>query len=258
MPQAKIICIASQKGGTGKTTTTLNLGVCLAESGYQILLIDIDPQANLSMGVGFDIYKLKYTIYDVLLNPSQGLKLALIQTKITGLDLVPSTLDLAGAELELGGKIGREWLLKKGLVDLPEKYDFILIDTPPSLGLYTQNAFMASQEVLVPLQVHVYALRAIPQLQATINMVREYNPPLHIAGVVCTMYDVRNNLSKVVEETIRQQLADVVFRTVIPLSISLAESPASGQPITIYAPNSSATQAYRNLATEVIERAQKR
>jgi len=255
MPIPRIISIASQKGGTGKTTTALNLAVCFTELEQRVLLIDIDPQANLSMGLNFDIYKLDYTIYDVLLNPAQGLELALIKTTIPKLDLVPSTLDLAGAELELGGKLGREWLLKKAMSQVTKEYDFILIDTPPSLGLYTQNALMASHEVLVPLQVHVYALRAIPQLQASIKLVQEYNPVLHISGIVCTMYDSRNNLSKVVEETIRQELEELVFKTVIPFNISLAEAPAAGQPITVYAPHSTAAKAYRNLAKEMLTRA---
>jgi len=255
MPPTRKICIASQKGGTGKTTTALNLAVCLTELDQHVLLIDIDPQANLSTGLGLDLYKTEYTIYEVLLNPDRGLELSLTNTSISNLDLVPSTLNLAGAELELGGKLGREWLLRKAMKRLPKEYDYIIIDTPPSLGLFTQNALMASQEVLVPLQVHVYALRALVQLQTTINMVQEFNPDLHISGVVCTMYDSRNNLSKIVEETIRHEFKEIVFNTVIPINIALAEAPASGQPITKYAPKSVATMAYRNLAKELLTHA---
>jgi len=255
MPKTRIISIASQKGGTGKTTTALNLAVCLADLGQRVLLIDIDPQANLSTGLGLDIYKLEYTIYEVLLNPERGVELALTTTLIPNLDLVPSTLNLAGAELELAGKLGREWLLKKSMKKIEGKYDYIILDTPPSLGLFTQNALIASQEVLVPLQVHVYALRALFQLQTTIKFIQEFNPTLHISGVICTMYDQRNNLSKVVKDTIQYELENIVFKTVIPMNIALAEAPGSGQPITKYAPRSAAAAAYRNLAKEVLDRA---
>lgn len=255
MSNIRIISIASQKGGTGKTTTALNLAVCLTELDQRVLLIDIDPQANLSTGLGLDVFKLEYTIYEVLLNPERGVELALMSTSIPNLDLVPSTLNLAGAELELAGKLGREWLLKKALKKITEKYNYIIIDTPPSLGLLTQNALIASQEVLVPLQVHVYALRALFQLRSTINLVKEFNPALHISGVICTMYDSRNNLSKVVKETIQHELKDIVFKTVIPMNIALAEAPGLGEPITTYAPRSAAAAAYRYLAKEVLDRA---
>lgn len=255
MSSNRIISIASQKGGTGKTTTALNLPVCLTELDQRVLLIDIDPQANLSTGLGLDVFKLEYTIYEVLLNSERGVELALMNTSIPNLDLVPSTLHLAGAELELAGKLGREWLLKKAMKRITDKYDYIIIDTPPSLGLLTQNALIASGEVLVPLQVHVYALRALFQLQSTIDLVKEFNPLLHISGVICTMYDSRNNLSKIVKETIQYELKDVVFKTVIPMNIALAEAPGSGEPITNYAPKSAATTAYRKLAKEVLGRA---
>lgn len=217
-------------------------------------MIDFDPQANLSMGFGVDIFKLQYTIYDVLLNPNKGVELALMSTRITKLDLVPSRLDLAGAELELAGNIGREWLLKKALVKVKHNYDFILIDTPPSLGLYTQNALMCCNEVIITLQVHYYALRAIPQFLNTIKMVREYNPGLRLGGIICTMYDSRNKLSKVIEKTVRVNFKQLVFKTIIPFNIALAEAPASGVPITMYAPASATAKAYRELAKEVLER----
>ena len=251
----RIISIASQKGGTGKTTTALNLAVCLTELDQRVLLIDIDPQANLSTGLGLDVFKLEYTIYEVLLNPERGVELALINTLVPNLDLVPSTLNLAGAELELAGKLGREWLLKKAMKNVTEKYNFIIIDTPPSLGLLTQNALIASQEVFVPLQVHIYALRALFQLQSTINLVKEFNQALHISGVICTMYDSRNNLSKIVKETIQHECGDIVLKTVIPMNIALAEAPGSGQPITKYAPGSAGASSYRHLAKEVLDRA---
>ena len=255
MKRTRIISIASQKGGTGKTTTALNLAVCLTELDQRVLLIDIDPQANLSTGLGLDVFKLEYTIYEVLLNPERGVELALMNTSIPNLDLVPSTLHLAGAELELAGKLGREWLLKKAMNKMIDKYNFIIIDTPPSLGLLTQNALIASQEVLVPLQVHIYALRALSQLQTTINLVKEFNQALRISGIICTMYDSRNNLSKIVKETIQYECGDIVFKTVIPMNIALAEAPGSGQPITKYAPGSAGASAYRHLAKEVLDRA---
>lgn len=258
MQHTKIISIASQKGGTGKTTTALNLAVCLTELNQRVLLIDIDPQANLSSGLGLDVFKLEYTIYETLLNPERGVELALVKTSIDNLELVPSTLNLAGAELELAGKLGREWLLKKAMRKIVTKYDYIIIDTPPSLGLLTQNALIASQEVLVPLQVHLYALRALFQLQSTINLVKEFNPNLHISGVICTMYDSRNNLSKIVKETIQHELKDIVYQTIIPMNIALAEAPGAGEPIIKYAPRSAAAIAYRNLAREVLDRAEKR
>lgn len=254
MLKPKTICIASQKGGTGKTTTTLNLAACLAELDQQVLLVDIDPQANLTTGLGFSEYNLKNTIYDVLLNPKQELKSALLKTTIPKMELVPSSLNLSRAELELGSQKGREWRLKEALEKLPKRYDFIFIDSPPSLGLFTQNAFLASQEIIVPLQVHFFAMRAFVQLQNAINLINELNPSLFISGVVCTMYDSRNNLSKVVEETIRNELKDVVFETVIPMNIALAEAPGSGKPVTQYAPVSSGAIAYRKLAKEVLDR----
>lgn len=258
MSKTRIISVASQKGGTGKTTTALNLAVCLTELDQQVLLIDLDPQANLTTGLGFDGFKLDHTIYEVLLNPEQGLELARISSSITRLDLVPSTLNLVGAELELSGRIGREWLLKKTMKKIIGEYNFIIIDTPPSLGLFTQNAFMASEEILIPLQVHIYALRALFQLQKTIHIMQEFNHRLHISGVVCTMFDARNNLSRVVKETIQHEYKDIMFETVIPVNIALAEAPGKGQPIINYAPKSAAATAYRSLAKEVLNRVEKR
>lgn len=163
--RGRIIALASQKGGTGKTTTTLNLGAILSEKGKRTLLVDMDPQANLTMGLGIEGSKTHLTIYDVLLNPERGLELAVRKTNLPNLDIIPSSLDLAGAEIELAGKDERQWLLKKCMEGVKAAYDFIIIDTPPSLGLYTQNALIASYEVIVPLQVHVYARKAIAQLQ---------------------------------------------------------------------------------------------
>ena len=248
----RVISIASQKGGTGKTTTALNLGVCLAEKNRRTLLIDIDPQANLTSGLGFDTYECKQTIYHILSAQYKHPTIPCLSTQWPLLDLIPSTLDLASVELEMASRVGREWLLKRALERIPGPYHYIIIDTPPSLGLLTQNAFMACQEIIVPLQVHVYALKAIPQLQTTLNLVREFNPALHISGIVCTMHDSRNNLSRVVEERIREQFSEIVFKTVIPMNIAIAESPASGKPVVDYAPISIGAKAYRQLAEEVM------
>ncbi|NIP31794.1 MAG: AAA family ATPase [Candidatus Dadabacteria bacterium] len=248
----RIISIASQKGGTGKTTTAINLGVCLAERNKRTLLIDIDPQANLTTGLGFDTFECKETIYHILSAQYNTSATPCLSTPWSLLDLIPSSLDLASVELEMASRVGREWLLKKALEKIPGPYHYIIIDTPPSLGLLTQNAFMACEEIIIPLQVHVYALRAIPQLQTTLNLVREFNPLLHISGIVCTMYDARNNLSRVVEESIREQFGDIVFKTVIPMNIAIAESPAAGKPVVEYAPNSVGAKAYRQLAEEIL------
>jgi chromosome partitioning protein len=248
----RIISIASQKGGTGKTTTAINLGVCLAEKNRRTLLIDIDPQANLTTGLGFETYECKQSIYHILSAQDKNLTIPCLTTQWDLLDLIPSSLDLASVELEMASRVGREWLLKRALERIPGPYHYIIIDTPPSLGLLTQNAFMACREIIIPLQVHVYALRAISQLQTTLNMIREFNPSLHISGIVCTMYDARNNLSRVVEESIREQFKEIVFTTVIPMNIAIAESPASGKPVVAYAPNSLGANAYRQLAEEIL------
>lgn len=249
---ARVIAFCNQKGGVGKTTTTASLGVCLADTGYKVLLVDLDPQANLSMGLGIDVYNLEHSVYDVLQRPENGV--ADVVQPVNGLDILPSTLDLTAAELELAGKYGREWLLKEALDIVRDQYDFILIDAPPSLGLFTLNALTAANEVIIPVQVHVYALRGLSQLQQTIRLVQKHNPALHIGGVVCTMYDRRNNLSGIVEESIREAFGDLAFQTVIPINVKLAEAPASGEPITRYSPESTGAQAYRDLTQEVIER----
>lgn len=249
---ARVIAFCNQKGGVGKTTTTASLGVCLADMGYKVLLIDLDPQANLSMGLGIDVYNLEHSIYEVLQHPENGI--ADVIQHVNDLDILPSTLDLTAAELELAGQYGREWLLKEALDPVRDEYDFILIDAPPSLGLFTLNALTAATEVIIPVQVHIYALRGLTQLQQTIRLVQKHNRELRISGVVCTMYDRRNTLSRAVEESIREAFGDLVFRTVIPINVRLAEAPASGEPITRYSPHSTGAQAYRELAQEVIER----
>jgi chromosome partitioning protein len=248
-----IICFAMQKGGVGKTTTTLNVGVGLAVLGAKVLLVDIDPQANLTSGLGLDPAALKYSVYEVLLNSSKGVEFATIPTA-AGVDLVPSTLALAGAELELSGKIGREFLLRDALVPVIPYYDYILIDPPPSLGLFTVNALVAASTVIVPLQAQSYALQAIPQLEATMGLVRKLNQSLAIGGLVITMHDKRTALSPAVERQARELYGELVFNTVIPLNTKLAEAPAAGEPISKYAPDSPGARAYEALAEEVKKR----
>ncbi|MBK9715596.1 MAG: ParA family protein [Kouleothrix sp.] len=245
-----VIALAMQKGGVGKTTTALNLGAALAERGRRVLLIDIDPQANLTQGVGIDPSELDYSVYEVLLNPEQGTAFATRSTG-AGVDLVPASLALAGAELELAGKVGRELLLRKALRATRGAYDYVLIDPPPSLGIFSLNALAAADTVLVPLQLHAYALKAMPQLEATIELVKEINPGLAIGGVVCTLADRRTNLGQEVERQVRQRYGGLVFETVIPINVKLAEAPTLGKPISQYAPSSSGAQAYAALATEL-------
>ncbi|MFQ5769039.1 MAG: ParA family protein [bacterium] len=254
MLEKRVVALASQKGGTGKTTTAINLGACLVEMGQKVLLLDTDPQANMTTGLGMRSDHLDKTIYDVMLNPNRSIDIAIYATGMHNLDLVPSTLDLAGAEVELSNKTDKIWVLSQAMQKATRNYDYIFIDTPPSLGLFTQNALLACTEVIVPLQVHFYGLNAIQQLLRTILLLQEDNKTLHISGIVCTMYDRRNSLSKVIEETIREELKELVFETVIPINVALAEAPASGQPISTYAPASTGAQAYHELAKEVMNR----
>lgn len=246
----RTIALANQKGGVAKTTTCLNLGAALVKRGRRVLLVDLDPQANLTLGLGLDPYQQQATTYEVLLNADKGAGFA-VQSIGAGLDLIPATIDMAAAELELAGKIGRETLLREALTPLRDRYDYILIDPPPSLGLFTLNALVAANEVLIPLQVHVYALKGVAQLQQTVKLVQKLNPNLYISGVVCTMVDRRNNLSRAVEDQIREKFGQLVFETVIPNNITLAEAPASGQSIIDYAPTSAGALAYSALAEEL-------
>lgn len=247
---SRIIALANQKGGVAKTTTCLTLGVALARRGRRVLLVDLDPQANLTQGLGIDPYQAEATTYEVLLNPERGVQFA-TQHIDPNLDVLPATLDMAAAELELAGKIGRELLLREALASSQNAYDYILIDPPPSLGLFTINALVAATEVVIPLQVHIYALRGMAQLQKTVTLIQKLNPALEITGIVCTMVDRRNNLSVTVEAEIRERFPDLVYQTVIPFNIRLAEAPASGTSIFDYDPASAGAKAYMALAEEV-------
>jgi chromosome partitioning protein len=242
--------LAMQKGGVGKTTTTLSLGTMLAGRGRRVLLIDLDPQANLTQGLGIDPAELEYSVYEVLLNPERGVGFA-TRSLPGGVDLVPASLDLAGAELELAGKVGRELLLRKALRATRATYDYILIDPPPSLGIFSLNALATADAVIVPLQLHAYALKAMPQLEATVELVKEIHPALTIGGIVCTLADQRTNLSRQIEQQVRDRYGTLVFETVIPTNVKLAEAPSTGTPIGVYAPQSAGAQAYAALADEL-------
>jgi chromosome partitioning protein len=246
----RILALANQKGGVGKTTTALNLGAALAARGRRILLVDLDPQSNLTMCLGLNPREQPHTSYEVLHNPDRGVAYA-IQSMRATLDLIPATPDMAAAEQELAGKIGRETLLRKALRNVRGEYDYILIDPPPSLGLFTLNALAAATDVVIPLQVEYLPLQGIGQLQTTIGLLRELNPPLKIDGLLCTRVDNRKSLSRVIETRIRKALGKKVYQTTIPENVRVAESPIRGKPITEYDPTCAGALAYTALAEEV-------
>ena len=248
----RIMAFANQKGGVGKTTTTLNLGAALAQRGHRVLLVDLDPQSNLTTALGVNPNDLTATTYEVLHNAKQGAALALHPVR-DQLDLLPAHLNMAAAEMELSSTPGRELLLRKALAPVRSTYTYILIDPPPSLGFFTLNALVAATEVLIPLQAQIFPLQAMAQLQKTIELVREHelNSTLHISGILCTMVDQRTSLSNDIIEQTRRLFGDLVYRTVIPQNVRLAESPGLGQTIFEYDPASSGAQAYTALAAEV-------
>jgi len=248
----KIISICNQKGGVGKTTTAINLGYYLAHRGKKVLLIDSDPQANATSGLGVDKTKLERNVYDVLINnlPVQDI---IQDVHISGFRLAPSSINLTGAEIELISLMNREYRLKNALKDLDNEFDFILIDSPPSLGLLTINALTAANSVLIPIQCEYYALEGLSQLLNTINLVRDnLNPELVIEGALLTMADYRTNLtSEVIDET-RRFFKEKVFKAIIPRSIRLSEAPGFGKPIHLYDKSSMGAKTYSSLANEVL------
>ena len=248
------IACANQKGGVGKTTTVINLGSYLALAGRQVLVVDLDPQGNATSGLGFDRGSIERSIYDGVVD---GIQIAdlIMAGPLPGLDLVPSAIALAGAELELAPVEGRERRLSRLLTAIAARYDYILVDCPPALGLLTVNALTAAEAVLIPLQCEYYALEGLTQLLATLNLVRDHlNPGLAVKGVVLTMYDGRTNLSADVAAEARRHLGERVFNTVIPRSVRLSEAPSHGLPISRYSPDSSGAVAYAALAAELLAR----
>ena len=250
----RIIAIANQKGGVGKTTTAINLSACLAEAGKKVLSIDLDPQGNTTSGLGMDRDALEHTVYELLLDDCT-IKQCLYKTDFDNLWLIPSNVNLAGAEIELLGVNDKEYVLKNSVDYIQDDYDFIIIDCPPSLNILTLNAMTTANTVLVPIQCEYYALEGLTQLIHTINLVQDrLNANLQIEGVVFTMYDARTNLSLQVVENVKNNLDTMIYKTIIPRNIRLAEAPSHGLPITQYDSRSTGAESYRLLAEEVIER----
>ncbi len=250
----RIIAIANQKGGVGKTTTSINLSACLAEKGKKVLAIDLDPQGNMTSGLGVDKSEIEDTVFELILGEC-SINESIHDTAVEQVKLIASTVDLAGAEIELLGKEDREFILRSKLDYVKDDYDFIIIDCPPSLNMLTINAMTTANTILVPIQCEYYALEGLSQLIHTINLVQErLNPELQLEGVVFTMYDVRTNLSNQVVETVKQNLDTTIFETKIPRNIRLAEAPSYGLPINMYDPKSAGAESYRDLAQEIIDR----
>jgi chromosome partitioning protein len=247
----QVIACANQKGGVGKTTTVVNLASYLATAGDRVLVIDFDPQGNATSGLGIDRAVLDRSIYDAVIDDVR-LKDLFVSGPIDGLSIVPSSIALAGAEIELAPLEQRERRLSRLVRDVAADYDYILVDSPPSLGLLTVNALTAADSVLIPIQCEYYALEGLTQLIATINLVRDHlNPALEIKGLVLTMYDARTNLSADVAAEVRRHLGDTVYQTIIPRSVRLSEAPSHGLPISLYRPDSRGAEAYAALAAEI-------
>ena len=248
----RVIAIANQKGGVGKTTTAVNLSSCLALLGARVLLIDVDPQGNSTSGLGIDKSTVKRCVYDCLVN-DVPMDEAIVSTKVENLGLLPATIQLAGAEVELVSVLARENMLKRALEKVKYRYDFVLMDCPPSLGLLTINALTAASSVLVPIQCEFYALEGLSQLMRTVGLVQKnLNPSLQLEGVVLTMFDARTNLSIQVVDEVKNLFRNKVYRTIIPRNIRLSEAPSHGKPIVQYDPKSRGAEVYLELAKEVM------
>ncbi|MGO5166319.1 MULTISPECIES: ParA family protein [unclassified Candidatus Paralachnospira] len=250
----RIIAIANQKGGVGKTTTAINLSACLAEAGKKVLTIDLDPQGNTTSGLGVNKAEQEHTTYELLIG-EDSVEACLLKEVLPNLDMLPSNINLSGAEIEMIGIEQKEFVLKKEIDKIRDQYDFVIIDCPPSLNMLTVNAMTTADTVLVPIQCEYYALEGLSQLIHTINLVKQrLNPVLELEGVVFTMYDARTNLSLQVVENVKSSLKNTVYKTIIPRNVRLAEAPSHGMPITLYDTKSAGAESYRLLAEEVIGR----
>lgn len=252
--KTRIIAIINQKGGVGKSTTAVNLSACLGESGKKVLVVDFDPQGNTTSGYGIEKEKLEHDIYDALLD-DYPIEELILETVADGVYVIPATIQLAGAEIELVSKMARESILKNILSQVVNEFDYVFIDCPPSLGLLTINALVASDSLLIPIQCEFYALEGVTKLLESMRMVkRALNPELDIFGVVLTMYDTRTTLSKQVAEEVNAYFGSKVFKTIIPRSVKLSEAPSHGLPINLYARVNKGALAYQKLAKEVVRR----
>jgi chromosome partitioning protein len=251
LPLPRVLAIANQKGGVGKTTTAVNLGAALAELGYRVLVVDLDPQGNATTGLGVNARNLDSSIYDVILH-DLPIEDCIEPTNLRNLFLVPATIDLAGAEIELVPVFSRELRLKRAIATVLDDFDFVLIDCPPSLGLLTVNALAAAYEVAVPIQCEYYALEGLGQLLSNIERVRaNLNPSLSVSTIIMTMYDARTRLAEQVVDEVRSHFGDRVCRSIVPRTVRLSEAPSFGQPIIVFDPSSRGATAYRELAKEV-------
>lgn len=248
----RAIAVANQKGGVGKTTTAINLSSCLAEKGKKVLAVDMDPQGNMTSGLGVDKNSVENTIYDLMIG-EVNINDVVQENILENLDIIPTSIDLSGAEIELLDEENKEYILKNAISEIKDNYDFIIIDCPPSLSMLTINAMTTADSVLVPIQCEYYALEGLSQLIHTVELVRDrLNPELKIEGVVFTMYDARTNLSLQVVENVKDNLQQNIYKTIIPRNIRLAEAPSYGMPINHYDAKSSGADSYRRLADEVI------
>lgn len=251
---SRIIAIANQKGGVGKTTTAINLSSCLASLGKKVLSLDLDPQGNMTSGLGLDKDEVENSIYELIIGDAE-VEECIYENVIENLDVLPSNIDLSAAEIELSGVENKEFIIKNEVKKIKDRYDFIIIDCPPALSMLTINAMTTADSVLVPIQCEYYALEGLSQLIHTIELVQErLNPSLKMEGVVFTMYDARTNLSLQVVENVKDNLEQNVYKTIIPRNIRLAEAPSYGMPINIYDPKSAGAESYMLLAEEVIHK----
>ena len=250
----RIIAVANQKGGVGKTTTSINLAACLAEKGKKVLAVDMDPQGNLTSGLGVDKDSVEKSIYELIIG-EDDIKEVINKEVLENLDIIPTSIDLSAAEIELIGVDDKEYILRNAIDQVKDQYDFVIIDCPPSLSMLTINAMTTADSVIVPIQCEYYALEGLSQLIHTVELVKDrLNSKLEIEGVVFTMYDARTNLSLQVVENVKDNLQQNIYKTIIPRNIRLAEAPSYGLPINKYDPKSTGAESYMRLADEVIER----